>query len=390
MAESFQLARTPHLHFGAGKIELLPSLLKRYGSNVLLITGKKSFTSSPHGNTVLGQLNKNGFVVETYSISGEPSPAVVDNAVTSFSEWSPQVVLAIGGGSVLDAGKAISAMLPLKDGVKNYLEGVGNKSHSGKKIPFVAAPTTAGTGSEATKNAVLAETGQNGFKKSLRHDNFVPDVAIVDPALSLSCPPNVSAASGMDAFTQLLESFLSTSANAITDSLALAGLQRIARSLFNAFSDGTNLSARTDMAMASYLSGITLANAGLGAVHGLAGTIGGMYDIPHGVICSSLMLSANEVTLRKLRKHGDPTGALVKYARVGTIFSTQTGRSNDYYADFLVNQIRELKNALQIPTLSACGLSMQRLNEIANNSDSKNNPVVLERDELEEVLSLTM
>lgn len=390
MSENFQLARTPHLHFGAGKIASLSAVLKPYGSKVLLVTGKKSFELSPHSSEVLNQLRENRLFFETCSIDGEPSPAMIDNAVARFSGWAPNVVVAIGGGSVLDGGKAISAMIPLGGNIKNYLEGVGKASHPGDKIPFVAIPTTAGTGSEATKNAVLAETGPNGFKKSLRHDNFVPEIAIVDPALSLSCPQHVSAASGMDAFTQLLESFLSTSANAITDSLAFAGLERIARSLPEVYRDGTNLMARADMAMAAYLSGITLANAGLGAVHGLAGTIGGMYSIPHGVVCSALMPSANQVTLRKLRKNGDTTDALMKYARIGAVFSNEKGKSDDYYADYLVNQIGEWKTAMQIPTLSACGLPSESLREIAKNSNSKNNPITLDSDELEEILLLAM
>lgn len=390
MGEAFQLARSPRLVFGEGKIKLLPSLVKPYGQRLLFVTGKRSFASSAYSEAILNSLQEDGFELQTYSVDGEPSPATVDRAVTSFSSWQPQVVVSIGGGSVLDAGKAISAMLTTNGSVRDFLEGVGSKSHSGSKIPFIAVPTTAGTGSESTKNAVLAETGLNGFKKSLRHDNFVPDLALLDPALTLTCPRNVTAASGMDAFTQLLESFLSTSSNAFTDALALEGLRRVARSLMPVYKDGTNVTARTDMAMAAYLSGITLANAGLGAVHGLAGTIGGMYNVPHGVICSSLMPSANQVTLRKLRTSGDPTGALAKYAQVGEIFSRNNGKSADFYSDFLVDLMREWKSYMRIATLSECGISAIALREIATHSDSKNNPIALGSDDLEEIMTLAM
>src|SRR5690606_22395692 len=225
-------------------------------------------SSSDHGQKLWQRLHDETIEFRQYSVATEPTPSIVDAAVNEFGDFSPEVVVAIGGGSVLDAGKAISAMLPLKAGVREYLEGVGSRTHPGDKVPFIAVPTTSGTGSEATKNAVLSEVGERGFKRSLRHDRFVSDVAIVDPVLAVTCPKTVTATSGMDAFTQLLESYLSTAANPITDALALEGLRHVSRSLPLAVHDPGNLSARCGMALASYLSGITLANAGLGLVHG--------------------------------------------------------------------------------------------------------------------------
>ena len=201
----------------------------------------------------------------------------------------------------MDAGKAIAAMLPLHEPVKNYLEGVGTRSHPGVKLPFIAVPTTAGTGSEAAKNAVLSETGEKGYKRSLRHNNFVPNVAVIDPILTLSCPPATTAASGMDAFTQLLESYLSTAGNPITDALAYEGLRQVSGNLLHAFRSGDDLNARIGMALAAFLSGLTLTNAGLGLVHGFAASIGGYFPIAHGVICSSMMPAVNRVTVRRLR-----------------------------------------------------------------------------------------
>ncbi|HEY3404496.1 MAG TPA: iron-containing alcohol dehydrogenase, partial [Ohtaekwangia sp.] len=379
MISAFSLAATPALHFGTGKISLLPSLVKSFGPRIALVTGARSFMSSSHGHRVLETLRTNQLIITHCSIDKEPTPLMIDSAVADLAQNKPDVVVAIGGGSVLDAGKAIAAMIPLRESVKDYLEGVGTKKHSGIKIPFIAIPTTSGTGSEATKNAVLSEIGEQGFKKSLRHDKFVPDVAILDPELTLSCSPETTAASGMDAFTQLLESYLSTAANPVTDALALEGLSRIAVSLPAAYNNGNDLEARTNMAFASYLSGITLANAGLGAVHGFASSVGGYFDIPHGVICSTLMAPANEVTIRNLRSMRADNAALHKYARVGKLFSRGNNKSDDYYIDSLIALIKKWTAEMNIPKLSQFGVNSSHIEKIVHVTDSKNNPVALNK-----------
>jgi alcohol dehydrogenase class IV len=385
MTRDFSFASTPRLYFGAGKISSLPSLVQSFGKNVLLITGSYSFNTH-YGDKILQQLHSRDFILARYAVRKEPTPLMIDEGVREFIEFNPNVVVAVGGGSVLDAGKAISAMLPITEPVKHYLEGVGSKKHPGSKVPFVAVPTTSGTGSEATKNAVLSEIGEAGFKKSLRHDNFVPDVALVDPLLMVSCPPTITAASGMDAFTQLLESYLSTGASPISDALALKGLQHTAKSLLASYNDGENVDARTDMALAAYLSGITLANAGLGVVHGFASSIGGFYDIAHGLICSSLMASANRVTVRKLREQGSGEGALKKYATAGKLFTEQTGKTDEYYIDVLLNKISEWTVEMRIPILLDSGVNKNDFAKIIKATDNKNNPVGLNEEELLEVL----
>jgi len=385
--DAFSLASTPRLHFGTGKISLAPSTIGSFGSNVMLVTGAKSFISSVFGIRLLEQLKSMHLTVHQCTVENEPTPGMIDDAVTRFSPFNPDVVVAIGGGSVLDAGKAISAMLPLREPVEDYLEGVGTKKHRGSKIPFIAMPTTAGTGSEATKNAVLSRVGTEGYKKSLRHDNFVPDIAIVDPALTMSCTPALTAASGMDAFTQLLESFLSTSANPVTDALAYEGLSHISSSLVKAYREGTNIEARSGMALAAYLSGVTLANAGLGVVHGFASSIGGYFPISHGIICSSLMAAANRITVRKLRQQGN-TRFLLKYTAIGKLFSGVEGKSDDYYIDSLLAHIENLSETMCVPRLADCGIGADDYQRIVAATDNKNNPVVLENDELIEVLSM--
>ncbi len=385
--DAFSFSPTPHLHFGTGKISVLSSIAKQFGTKVLLITGARSFHSSDYASALLNQLNGGGLIVEQCIIEKEPTPAMVDTAVMKFSAYKPDVLVAIGGGSVLDAGKAISAMIPLNTSVKDYLEGVGLKlPHPGMKIPYIAIPTTSGTGSEATKNAVLSEIGPCGFKRSLRHNNFVPNVAIIDPMLSISCPPSITAASGMDAFTQLLESYLSTTANPITDALAYEGLKLVSTSLLKAYHEGDSLEARTNMALASYLSGITLANAGLGLVHGFASSIGGYFDISHGVICSSLMAAVNTVTVQKLLSTRENQVALHKYATIGKLFSTEKDKSEQYYYESFLEVIRMWTNEMNIPTLAQSGVRPVDYDKIIQITDNKNNPTPLNADEMREVL----
>ena len=387
MFRKFHLASTPQLHFGAGKIAVVPAAVKTFGSQALIVTGANSFLSSRHGEELMSSLRTASITVETYRITREPSPQMIDAAVGQFCENPPDCVVAIGGGSALDAGKAISAMLPLRSPVREYVEGVGSKNHPGLKVPFIAIPTTSGTGSEATKNAVISEVGEHGFKRSLRHDNFVPDLAIVDPLLTVHCPREITASSGMDAFTQLLESWLSTAANPVTDALAREGLSRISRGLLKAYHDGSDQQARTDMALASYLSGVTLANAGLGLVHGFASPIGGQFAIPHGIICSRLMAPVNKATVRKLRDQKSNQEALMKCAEAGRILCCKDkGKSDDYYIDCLLSTIESLTEEMQIPRLSSFGVQRNHLEKIIQETGNKNNPIPLDHDEMMEVL----
>jgi alcohol dehydrogenase class IV len=386
---TFSFATTPLLHFGAGKISLLPSVIKTFGSKILLVTGTHSFDAHPSYLKLLEQLHSNAIIMERFKVDKEPTPTLIDEAVQQFFPYIADVVVAIGGGSVLDAGKAISAMLLLNEPVKDYLEGIGTKPlHPGTKVPFIAIPTTSGTGSEATKNAVLSEIGTEGFKKSLRHNNFVPDVAIVDPMLTLGCPPKITASSGMDAFTQLLESYLSTTANPITDALAFEGLKHISESLIKAYKVDNNLEARTGMSMSAYLSGITLANAGLGLVHGFASSIGGYFPIAHGVICSSLMPAVNKITVRKLRHTKNNEHALLKYASIGKMFSCVENKSTAYYIDALLEVIESYTAEMHIPTLSQSGVTPHDFKKIITSTENKNNPIALNQEEMLEILEM--
>lgn len=387
MVRSFQFSRLPQIYFGTGKIKLLPGLIRIYGSRIILVTDQKSFFRIPVQKELLDSLGKSCISYEMISVSGEPSPGFIDDQVIMIGDKTIDLVVAIGGGSVLDTGKAVSAMMFKKESVRVYLEGVGDKEHPGTRLPFIAVPTTSGTGSEATKNAVISEVGENGFKKSLRHDNLVPDIAIVDPGVTVSCPPDITAAGGMDCFTQLTEAFLSTKGSDYTDALALEGLKALRSSLTDCYNDGSNIEARTGMSFAAMTSGICLANAGLGSVHGFASSIGGMFNIPHGVLCGTLMSKANAINVRELRKSGDNPQALKKYALLGRIFTSEGTKSDDFYIDGFIDYLSRLTEVLNLPRLNNYGIKEADLQKICSITEIKNNPVALSQESLRELLS---
>jgi alcohol dehydrogenase class IV len=326
-------------------------------------------------------------VLDFERIEHEPSPEDIDRIVNRYRDLDIQTVLAVGGGSVLDAGKAVSAMLPMPEPVMEYLEGVGTRLHPGIKVFFVAVPTTAGTGSECTANAVLSgSTGGVVFKRSLRHENLVPDVAIVDASLSLSCPRTTTAASGMDALTQLIESYLSVKSGPVTDALALEGIVHIHHNLSKAWENGENINARSGMAYAAMLSGITLANAGLGLIHGFASSVGASFEIPHGVVCGTMMAVVNRYNIHFILSEGDKGFLTKKYVFLGKIFSGIESRGNEWYLSFVADHLDEMISRLEIPRLGRYGVSSSDLERIAALTDHKSNPVHFEKEQLVEML----
>jgi alcohol dehydrogenase class IV len=387
MIRPFRFTRTPAIIFGPGKLSELKDIARSYGSRLALITGNKSFLSSDRASALLNELELSKIAFTTVNISGEPSPGMIDEAVNLLRGPGADLVVAVGGGSVLDAGKAVSAMLKVTGSVAEFLEDVGKLEHPGIKIPFIAIPTTSGTGSEATKNAVISRVGKDGFKKSLRHDNFVPDIALVDPELTIRCPADITAASGMDCFTQLTESFLSVKSNEYTDALALEGIRAVLGSLERSYADGEDIDARSGMSFAALTSGICLANAGLGVIHGFASSIGGLYNIPHGLICGTLMAVSNDVTVRKLRSEGSGHAALKKYALLGRLSSGITGMTDDYYIGSFIGYLHDLTEQLGLPGMASAGVKEEDLEEICRSTGIKNNPAVLDTDDLMEIVT---
>jgi alcohol dehydrogenase class IV len=386
MVNSFRFYGVPRIVFGPGSLAELPAVIKTYGSPVLLVTGASSFEAGEKGQAFFKTLDKENFTVFRYRIKGEPSPAIIDGITEKYRGKNIRVVVAIGGGSVMDAGKAASAMLIEEGKVRDYLEGVGSIKPSGLKVPFVAVPTTAGTGSEGTNNAVISETGKEGFKKSLRHPSYVPDYAIVDPELTTGCNTEITAASGMDAFSQLLESYLSVRASVFTDSLAADALRCISLCLLEAYENGRNIRARTGMSYAAMVSGITLSNAGLGLVHGFASVLGGFFKIPHGIACGTLMGAANRRNFEKLRAADKGNAAFHRYVNAGKIFIRGMDKSDDYYARRFIDHIDELTETMKLPRLGKFGITSRHVDKIVDSASLKDNPVVLDREDMRKIL----
>jgi len=386
MVKPFQIARIPSLVFGVGNRNKIVSLAGKFGKNVLLLTGSDSLRRSGFLSEIETSLTKEYFRLAHYSVKGEPSPSLVDRIVQDIISFRPDVVVAIGGGSVLDAGKAISAMLPLGEPVINYLEGVGTKQHPGLKVPFIAVPTTAGTGSEATKNAVLSEVGEKGFKKSLRHENLVPDAALLDPELTYDCPPEITAASGMDCLTQLIESFVSLAANPFTDALAFPAIRNVFHYLPEVFRYPRSEEGRSAMLYAAYISGITLANAGLGTVHGIASALGGLAQIPHGVLCGTIMAEANRITISKLVENAPESLAMRKYIQLTELIPGEKNVSPQRCAEIFPEFLDRLTSSLHLPRLGEFGITKDIIISSVKISENKNNPVPLSEDEIREIL----
>ncbi len=388
MIDSFQFSSLPEIIFGAGKRHELAAAVNSRGKRVLLLTGSSSIHNSGHGEEIISGLKAANLELEHEVIAHEPSPTQIDQIVEKYRSAGTEVVVAVGGGSVMDAGKAISAMIPVEGGVREYLEGVGEKKHPGDKIPFIAMPTTSGTGSEMTKNAVISEVGEEGFKKSLRHNNFIPELAIIDPEMMLSCPAKLTAASGMDAFSQLLESYLSTRANVMTDALALQGLKHIKRFLLRAFLEGDqNLEARSGMALAAMFSGITLAHAGLGLVHGFASPLGGFYHIPHGVACGSLMAPVFASTIDNLLEQTDHP-AMKKLIIISKVFADFKYKHDMEYLQAFKEKLIHISSLLEIPLLSEYGLKEEGVQKVVEHTSHKFHPVTLTKTQMADALKI--
>lgn len=389
MSVRFGIARLPRIEFGAGSLTKLPSIVHHYGRRLLIVTGARSFLDGPHWHTLASGFRSHGVHWHTIQVQDEPSPEFVDDAVRALRETPFDAVVGIGGGSALDAAKAIAGLLKPGNSVMDHLEGVGPElPYLGPATPFIAVPTTAGTGSEATKNAVLSRHGEGAFKKSFRDDQLVAEWAIVDPDLLASCPPPIIAANGMDAFTQLLESYVSTRANPFTDALALSGIEAVCNGLLAWFEGSGDESAhRSRMAYAALLSGITLAQVGLGSVHGLAAPLGAFFPIPHGVACGTLVAEATRVNISALQARAPDGRALQRYAAVGRLL-VGGARADDGLAS-LLEILDDWTRRLGIARLTHYGLAEADIPRIVANSrgsSMKTNPIILTDGEIAEIL----
>jgi alcohol dehydrogenase class IV len=378
----FEFATATRIVFGAGRLAELPEAVKALGGNkVLLVTGRDPTRAGP----LREGLGRMGLSSVTFTVEGEPTVERVREGTATALAGQCDAVVAFGGGSALDAGKAIAALAANGGDPLDYLEVVGRgQALTRPSLPLVAIPTTAGTGSEVTRNAVLGVKDAQ-VKASLRSPLMLPRLALVDPELLVGAPPAVLASSGLDALSQLLEPFLSARANPLTDALAREGMGRSARSLRRAVLEGPDAAAREDLALASLFGGLCLANAGLGAVHGFAAPVGGMFEAPHGAVCAALLPATLEVNLRALRARAPSHPALPRFQEVAVLL---TGRA-DARAEDGISWVRELCQALGVPGLGRHGLTeadVPRLVARAKAASSmKANPLPLTDEELTEI-----
>jgi alcohol dehydrogenase class IV len=381
---NFELSVPEKIIFGKGSLARLGQLVSGFGSRALLVHGK----SPERAHSIEELLAKSEIKTCRYSVQNEPTIEDVAKGVQEARTKEVTLVIGIGGGSVIDAAKAISALVTNSGDILDYLEVIGRGNPLTKAgLPTVAIPATAGTGAEVTKNAVLASP-ERQIKVSLRSPFLLPRVALVDPELTYSLPSSVTIATGLDALTQLIEPFVSVRANPATDGLCREGLPRVARSLLKAAENGKDTEAREDMALASLFGGLALANSGLGAVHGFAGPIGGMFSAPHGLVCGILLPFVMEANIEALRHRAPSSIALSRYHEIGRLLS---GSVRAIAADGLA-WIKGISQKLNVPTLSSLGIPKESITEIAAKtakaSSTKANPIELTVPELEAILEV--
>lgn len=376
----FSFASASQIIFGNNSSGKLPKIVKELGAKVLLVTGKNS-------ERAWACLKENEFDISIFKIEQEPTTQIIQNGILQARKESCDVVIGFGGGSVIDGAKAIAALVPNEGDMMNYLEVIGQGLPLTKPpLPCIAVPTTAGTGAEVTKNSVIKSTEQQ-VKVSLRSDLMYPNYAVIDPVLTHSMPPALTASTGVDALTHLLETFVSHQANPFVDMMCREGLKRISKSLLKAYKEGSNAGAREDMAMASMLGGMALANAKLGAIHGFAGPVGGMLPIAHGAICAGLMPAVFEMNIELVKEQKLDTTKFDELARILT--------GNDMaIADDAVVWASTLVADLEIPTLGKLGLNEDLFPSLLEKGKSassmKGNPVKLNDEQLQWILEKSL
>jgi alcohol dehydrogenase class IV len=380
----FEFATATRIVFGPGAVREVAPAARAMGSRALVVTGRVGRVPDLPGGEWAG---RGPAPLPRFAVAGEPTVDLVRRGAQLAREEGCDVVVSFGGGSAIDAGKAIAALLANAGDVLDYLEVVGKgQSLSQPSAPFIAVPTTAGTGSEVTRNAVLGSP-QHGVKASLRSPLMLPRLAVVDPELTFDLPGAITASTGLDALTQLIEPYVSARANAMTDMFCLEGMRRVRGALLAAWQNGRDASARTDMSFASLLGGLALANAGLGAAHGFAAPIGGMFDAPHGAVCAALLPHAMEVNIRALRARSPESEALARYETVARILTGEPAAAAEDGARWVAN----ICGKLEIPPLRVYGIADAHVPLLVENaakaSSMKANPIVLSPDELREVLT---
>jgi len=374
----FEFATTRRIIFGEGTAATLPELARTFGTRPLVVVG----ISTERAASLISTLS-----ADTFTVPGEPTVDLVREGARRVQSSGFDVIIAVGGGSVIDAGKAIASVATNGGEPLEFLETVGNsRPIEVPSLPFIAVPTTAGTGSEVTRNAVLGST-EHGVKASLRSPMMLPRVAVVDPELTYGLPPEITASTGLDALTQLIEPYVSERANPLVDAICVEGIRRVAGALRRAYHDGADREARCDMSLGSLFGGLALANAGLGVVHGFAAPLGGGWEAPHGALCAALLPHGMAANLAALRARAPRHPALERYATIARLL---TGRNNASVEDG-IDWVRALCVELRVPALRAWGIIETDFPSVvekaARASSMQTNPLPLTREELLTVLA---
>jgi alcohol dehydrogenase class IV len=378
----FEFATAGRVLFGPDTFNEVERIVPELGKRALIVRGRNPERAKPL-EALLRAANIDCF---SFEVDGEPVIEQIEQGVNQARQMEAGVVIGFGGGSVIDSAKAIAGLVTNPGPILEYLEVIGKgKPLSVPSLPCVAIPTTAGTGAEVTRNCVLASPEQR-VKVSLRSPFLLPRFAVVDPKLTCELPPSVTASTGLDALTQLIEPYVCVRSNPITDGLCIEGMRRVARSLLSAFERGGKISAREDMALASLFGGFSLANSGLGAVHGFAAPIGGMFHAPHGAICAALLPHVMDINIRAIRERAAGSVVLGRYDAIGAILTGfEKGTSNDG-----IRWVSELCKELRIPGLRSYGVSEADIpvlvEKAAKANSMKANPVLLTAEELTEAL----
>lgn len=379
----FEFATADRIIFKPGLISEVGNLVSEFGSHAIIVTGSKTERAMP----LIETLKNNNIDVTTFSVPDEPTIDLIVDGINLAKSKNCDMVIGFGGGAALDSGKAIAAMINNPDSIMDYLEVIGdNKPLTHMPTPYIAIPTTAGTGSEVTRNAVVTSL-KDKVKVSLRSPLMLPRLVIIDPELTYSMPPFITASTGLDALTQVLEPFVTPFFNPLTDGFCREGMKRVARSLKRAYENGQDKEAREDMALASLLGGLALANAKLGGVHGFAGIIGGSFNAPHGVVCAALLPHVINTNINALKLRAPESETLKRYDEIAQIL---TGLPNATALDG-VKWIIDLCKSMDVPGLSRYGLTKEDLPIIieksASSSSMKGNPIQLTYEEMEDILS---
>jgi alcohol dehydrogenase class IV len=382
----FEFATATRIMFGKGSVTQALPAIRQFGTRALIVQG----FSEQYAQPILDLFKADGISFEVFRVRGEPTIQSVQQAIGAARHHQAEMVIALGGGSAIDTAKAVAAMLANPGELLDYLEVVGKgQALPNPSLPCITIPTTSGTGSEVTRNAVI-EVPEKSVKVSLRSAYMLPRLAVVDPELTLSLPPKATASSGLDALTQVIEPFVSSKANPLVSALCREGIQRAGRSLRRAVFDGADYTAREDMSLTSLIGGLALANAGLGAVHGFAAPLGGMFHAPHGAICGRLLPAGMQVNCDALQEREPGHPALMRYQETAILLTGDTAALPQEG----IKWVKETCSLLDVPGLSTYGITADDFPAIVEKARQANsmkaNPILLSDAELTRILQISL